>query len=52
MKFTPLIIIVIKFDFQSESIRAAIKYGNVKAFPLVECADRKRIYVLTQKILS
>jgi len=52
MKVTPLIIIIIKFGFQSESIRAATKYETVKEFPLVECADRKQIYILTQKNLS
>lgn len=40
---TPLIIIINKFGFQSESNRTAIKYETVKAFPLVEYADRKQI---------
>jgi hypothetical protein len=52
MEVTPLIIIIVKFGFQSESIRAAIKYETVKAFPLIECADRKQICILTQKNLS
>jgi hypothetical protein len=43
---------MIKFGFQSESIRATIKYETVKAFPLVEYADHKQIYILTQNTLS
>jgi len=52
MEVTPLIIFMIRFGFQSEYIKAAIKYEIVKAFPLVEYADRKQIYILTQKTLS